>query len=51
MADSVVMRGAVLAGVPVTEGWPENPQRALKTGGWVRTDPGRKLVELLRRAP
>ena len=51
VANPVMVQGAVLAGVPITEGWSEDPRAVLKTGDWVRVDPGRKVIELLRRAP
>ena len=51
VTNPVMVQGAVLAGIPITEGWSEDPRAVLKTGDWVRVDPGRKVVELLRRAP
>ncbi len=45
-----MVQGAVPAGVPITEGWSEDPRAVLRTGDWVRVDPGRKEIELLRRA-
>ncbi len=51
VTNPVMVQGAVLAGVPITEGWSEDPRTVLKTGDWVRVDPGRKVVELLSRAP
>jgi predicted aconitase with swiveling domain len=47
----VMVQGAVLAGVPITEGWSEDPRGVIRTGDRVRVDPGRKVIELLRRAP
>ena len=46
----VMVQGAVLAGITITEGWSEDPRNLLRTGNQVRVDPARKVVELLRRA-
>ena len=40
-----------LAGIPITEGWSPHPREVVKTGDWVRVDPGKKLIEVLKRAP
>ena len=45
-----MVQGAVLAGIPITEGWTPDPRTVLRTGDWVRVDPDRLIVELLRRA-
>ena len=47
----VMVQGAVFAGIPITEGWTPHPREVVKTGDWVRVDPGRKLIEVLKRAP
>jgi len=49
VTNPVMVQGAVLAGIPIAEGWSEDPRRVLRTGDWVRVDPGRRVVELLRR--
>jgi uncharacterized protein len=50
VTNPVMVQGAVLAGIPITEGWSPDPRDALRTGDWVRVDPARLVVELLRRA-
>ncbi|MBK1659568.1 aconitase X swivel domain-containing protein [Paracraurococcus ruber] len=50
VTNPVMVQGAVLAGIPITEGWSPDPRTVLRTGDWVRVDPGRLVVELLRRA-
>lgn len=50
VTNPVMVQGAVLAGITITEGWSEDPRNLLRTGDRVRVDPARKLVELLRRA-
>ena len=50
VTNPVMVQGAVLAGIPITEGWSEDPRRVLRTGDLVRLDPGRRVVELLRRS-
>ena len=51
VTNPVMVQGAVLAGIPITEGWSEDPRKVLRAGDWVRVDPARRVVELLRRAP
>ena len=50
MTNPVMVQGAVFAGIPITAGWAPHPREVLKTGDWVRVDPGRKLIEVLRTA-
>jgi predicted aconitase with swiveling domain len=50
VTNPVMVQGAVLAGITITEGWSEDPRTLLRTGDQVRVDPARKVVELLRRA-
>ncbi len=50
VTNPVMVQGAVLAGIPITEGWSENPLGLIGNGDWVRVDPGRQVIELLRRA-
>jgi predicted aconitase with swiveling domain len=50
VTNPVMVQGAVLAGIPITEGWSENPLGLIANGDWVRVDPDRRVVELLRRA-
>jgi hypothetical protein len=51
VTNPVMVQGAVFAGMTITEGWSPHPTEVLKTGDWVRVDPQRKVIEVLRRAP
>jgi hypothetical protein len=44
----VTVQGAVFAGIAITEGWTTHPREAVYSD-WVRVDPARKLIEVLRR--
>ena len=50
ITNPVMVQGAVFANMTITEGWSPPPAEVLKTGDWVRVDPQRKVIELLRRA-
>lgn len=50
VTNPVMVQGAVFADMAITEGWSPRPAEVLKTGDWVRVDPQRKVIELLRRA-
>lgn len=50
VTNPVMVQGAVFANMTITEGWSPHPTEVLKTGDWVRVDPQRKVIELLRRA-
>lgn len=50
VTNPVMVQGAIFAGIPLTEGWSPSPFELMKTGDWVRVDPGRCVVELLQRA-
>lgn len=43
----VMVQGAVLARMPVTEGWPENLLDVLRTGVRIRLDPQAKTITVL----
>ena len=43
----VMVQGAVLARMPVTEGWPENLIDLLRTGDRIRLDPPAKTITVL----
>lgn len=49
VTNPVMVQGAVLAGIPITEGWSPDPRQVLRTGDRVRVDPARRVVDLLRR--
>jgi predicted aconitase with swiveling domain len=49
ITNPVMVQGAVFANLTITEGWSPHPVEVLKTGDWVRVDPQRKVIELLRR--
>lgn len=50
VTNPVMVQGAVFANITISEGWLPHPAEVLKTGDWVRVDPQRKVIELLRRA-
>jgi uncharacterized protein len=43
----VMVQGAVLARMPVTEGWDEDASQAIRTGDMIRIDPASKLITVL----
>lgn len=43
----VMVQGAVLAGMPITEGWTEDPLGAIRTGDRVRVDPAARSIAIL----
>ena len=49
VTNPVMVQGAIFAGIPLTEGWSPSPFELMKTGDWVRVDPGRCVIELLQR--
>jgi predicted aconitase with swiveling domain len=49
VTNPVMVQGAVFAGIAITEGWDRAPAEVLKTGDWVRVDPARRTIEVLRR--
>jgi hypothetical protein len=50
VTNPVMVQGAVFADIAITEGWDPHPAGVVRTGDWVRVDPGRRVIELLRRA-
>jgi predicted aconitase with swiveling domain len=50
VTNPVMVQGAIFADIAITEGWSPDPLTVLATGDWVRVDPGRGVIELLRRA-
>lgn len=50
VTNPVMVQGAVFADITITEGLSRNPAEVIRTGDWVRVDPSRKLIEVLRRA-
>jgi len=51
VTNPVMVQGAVFAGITITEGWSHAPASVFRTGDWVRVDPARRVVELVRRGP
>lgn len=47
----VMVQGAVLARLPITEGWSPNALEMLQTGDVVRIDPAQRLIEVVSRSP
>ena len=48
VTNPVMVQGAVFAGITITEGWLPHPREVVKTGDWVRVDPARRLIEILK---
>jgi len=49
VTNPVMVQGALFAGMCITEGWEPHPRGVVHTGDWVRVDPARRLIEVLRR--
>lgn len=47
----VMVQGAVLAGLTISEGWSEDPLACLRTGDRVRVDPQARTLTLLAPRP
>ena len=45
----VMVQGAVFANITITEGFSCKLEGVVRTGDWVRVDPPRKRIEVLRR--
>jgi len=50
VTNPVMVQGGVFANITITEGWDPQPAGVIRTGDWVRVDPARRVIELLRRA-
>jgi uncharacterized protein len=50
VTNPVMVQGAIFAGIPITAGWTPHPRGVVKTGDWVRVDPARRVIEVLRTA-
>ncbi len=50
VTNPVMVQGAVFADIAITEGWDRDPAEVIRAGDWVRVDPARRVIELLRRA-
>ena len=50
VTNPVMVQGALFANITITDGWSRQPAEVLRSGDWVRVDPSRKVIELLRRA-
>jgi hypothetical protein len=49
VTNPVMVQGAIFADIAITEGWDRHPAEVIRTGDWVRVDPARRVIELLRR--
>ena len=49
VTNPVMVQGAVFADIVITQGWSQPPCEFVRTGDWVRVDPARKVIEILRR--
>lgn len=50
VANPVMIQGAVFAGITITEGWNPDPRTVVSTGDWVRVEPDRLTITVIRRA-
>ncbi|MGH9650286.1 MAG: aconitase X swivel domain-containing protein, partial [Terriglobales bacterium] len=49
VTNPVMVQGAIFADIPITEGWEPAPGGVVRSGDWVRVDPARCVIEVLRR--
>ena len=49
VTNPVMVQGAIFADIPITEGWEPAAHSVVRTGDWVRVDPARRVIEVLRR--
>ena len=47
VTNPVMVQGAIFAGIPITAGWSPDARTVVKSGDWVRVDPGRRLIEVI----
>ena len=50
VTNPVMVQGAVFADITITEGWDRHPREVVNTGDWVRVDPQRRVIEIVRHA-
>ncbi len=50
VTNPVMVQGAIFAGITITAGWSPSAAAVIRTGDWVRVDPVRKRIDVLRRA-
>ena len=50
VTNPVMVQGAVFANITITEGLSRRVADVIRNGDWVRVDPSRKVIEVLRRA-
>ena len=48
VTNPVMVQGAIFAGIPITAGWTPGPDEVVRTGDWVRVDPARRSIEVIR---
>ena len=48
VTNSVMVQGAVLADITITEGCDRHPREVVNTGDWVPINPERKVIEIVR---
>jgi predicted aconitase with swiveling domain len=49
IANPVMIQGAIFAGITITEGWDRDPRELFHTGDWVRVEPQRMTITVVRR--
>jgi len=50
ITNPVMVQGAIFAKITITEGLSRGLEGVVRNGDWVRVDPARKRIEILRRA-
>jgi predicted aconitase with swiveling domain len=50
VTNPVMVQGALFANITITEGLSRKAAEVIRSGDWVRVDPPRKVIELLRRS-
>ena len=48
IANPVMIQGAIFAGITITEGWSRDPRATIRTGDWVRVEPARRTISVIR---
>jgi uncharacterized protein len=51
VTNPVMVQGAVFANITITEGLSRSLEGVVRNGDWVRVDPARKRIEVMRRKP
>jgi uncharacterized protein len=50
VTNPVMVQGAVLANIAITQGWSHHPSDVFQNGDLVRVDPSKRTIELIKKA-